>query len=70
MQEAFQKRLQQAIAERPVDVVAQKAGIDRRTLRRGLRGNQKIGMRVDVIEAIAHACGVSPGWLAFGESDG
>lgn len=66
--DAFVARLRKAIGDRPVDVVARRAGISREALRVLLRGGvRKRGMYPDTIEAIARVCGVRAAWLAFAD---
>lgn len=50
--------------------LAKKAGISPRQLRRLLNEEGKRGSRLDTIEQLAKALGVSPGFLAFGEENG
>lgn len=62
----FVERLREAIAGRPVDRVARRAGVHRITLRNMLAGKLKRGAFSETIEALAQELEVEPGWLAYG----
>jgi hypothetical protein len=62
-------RLRKAINGRPVYVVAEAAGFDRRGLERAVSGQSKRGMYADTLASIARATGVRVSWLAFGEGE-
>lgn len=65
----FADRLKVARGTKGVVEVAEAAGVDRTTLWRLEHDGPKGGPDLATVERLAQACGVSPGWLAFGEGE-
>jgi transcriptional regulator with XRE-family HTH domain len=69
----FRKRLQAAVAASGLSerALSLKAGLSRVYVSNLLRGpSSPHGAGLHVVEAVARAAGVRPGWLAFGEGEG
>lgn len=64
--DALAARLLEAMDGRSINWLAKRAKVARVTVQKMLRGERKRLAYVGTIQDVAEACGVSPGWLAFG----
>ena len=68
--DAVAARLRLAMRGRSQYRIVRTSGVAARIVGRCLRGECKQGPTLETLVKLAHACEVSPGWLAFGVGDG